>query len=320
VTTTTGTTTVTTTVAIDPFPVAALAALFDNGLGTPGPGEPLPPYWHLAACAVPLPTTALGPDGHPVGGQVVAPPGLPRRMAAGGKLRIHRPVRVGERLSRRSRITGSADKHGRSGPLRFVTVESRLSASGGRPALTEQQDIVYRAAAGRAVAADTAGPDPAGAAVPGPVLVREGPLRAAFRADPVALQRFSAATSNPHRIHYDHPYATSVERYPGLVVHGPLLLLSLLELIRLDLPSRQVSAVAFVARAPVFAGDPVALAGDPEGPDAIRLTAQDSAGRTAMTATVTLVSAARVRRPRAAGIGGSGGLDSAPQESTGPPR
>lgn len=30
-------------------------------------------------------------------------------------------------------------------------------------------------------------------------------------------------TFNGHRIHYDLPYATQGEGYPGLVVHGPLI-------------------------------------------------------------------------------------------------
>ena len=40
--------------------------------------------------------------------------------------------------------------------------------------------------------------------------------------DPVMLFRFSAVTFNGHRIHYDRTYAMEVEKYPGLVVHGPL--------------------------------------------------------------------------------------------------
>jgi 3-methylfumaryl-CoA hydratase len=39
---------------------------------------------------------------------------------------------------------------------------------------------------------------------------------------PTMLFRYSALTFNGHRIHYDVPYATRVEGYPGLVVHGPL--------------------------------------------------------------------------------------------------
>jgi 3-methylfumaryl-CoA hydratase len=50
-----------------------------------------------------------------------------------------------------------------------------------------------------------------------------------FTADEVTLFRFSALTFNGHRIHYDHRYATQVERYPGLVVHGPLVALLLVD-------------------------------------------------------------------------------------------
>lgn len=45
----------------------------------------------------------------------------------------------------------------------------------------------------------------------------------AYHADEVRLFCYSALTWNPHRIHFDHPYATGTEGYPGLVVQGPLL-------------------------------------------------------------------------------------------------
>lgn len=37
----------------------------------------------------------------------------------------------------------------------------------------------------------------------------------------ITLFRFSSVTWNPHRIHYDAPYAGS-EGYPGVLVHGHL--------------------------------------------------------------------------------------------------
>jgi itaconate CoA-transferase len=275
---------------VDPFPVAVLAALFDDGLGTAGHGEQLPAYWHLAACAAAPPSGVLAADGHPGDGPVPAPAHLPRRMLAGGRLRLHSPVRVGERLTRRTLVTASTDKAGRSGPLRFVTVETQLSRPGGELVLVEEQDIVYRAAGQAAPGPGV--PGAPGAA--GPPLTRHGPLHAVFRADAVALQRFSAATSNPHRIHYDYPYVTSVEGYPGLVVHGPLLLLSLLELIRLDLPGRAVAAVSFQARSPVFAGQAVDLAGAADGRDRVRLAARHDDGSMAMTCEVNLCPAGRL--------------------------
>jgi 3-methylfumaryl-CoA hydratase len=63
---------------------------------------------------------------------------------------------------------------------------------------------------------------------------REEPLppdltwKETYLPDAVTLFRFSALTFNGHRIHYDHPYATRTEGYPGLVVHAPLTALVLL--------------------------------------------------------------------------------------------
>ena len=39
--------------------------------------------------------------------------------------------------------------------------------------------------------------------------------------DPIDIFMFSASSWLIHRIHYDLPYATEVEGYPGLVIAGP---------------------------------------------------------------------------------------------------
>ena len=44
-----------------------------------------------------------------------------------------------------------------------------------------------------------------------------------YTPDNIQLFFYNAMLWNAHRIHYDLPYATGVEHYPGLVVHGPLL-------------------------------------------------------------------------------------------------
>jgi 3-methylfumaryl-CoA hydratase len=44
-----------------------------------------------------------------------------------------------------------------------------------------------------------------------------------FNCDNVQLFFYNAALWNAHRIHFDHPYATEVEGYPGLVIAGPLM-------------------------------------------------------------------------------------------------
>jgi hydroxyacyl-ACP dehydratase HTD2-like protein with hotdog domain len=54
-------------------------------------------------------------------------------------------------------------------------------------------------------------------AVGEPILGRQ------YACDNVQLMLYNASLWNGHRIHYDQPYATEVESYPGLVVAGPLI-------------------------------------------------------------------------------------------------
>ena len=44
-----------------------------------------------------------------------------------------------------------------------------------------------------------------------------------YTCDNVQLMLYNASLWNGHRIHYDHPYATEVEGYSGLVIAGPLI-------------------------------------------------------------------------------------------------
>ena len=103
----------------------------------------------------------------------------------------------------------------------------------------------------------------------------------ALVADPVLLFRFSAVTANAHRIHYDHPYATEVEGYPDLVVHGPLTAILLAELARRR-SDREFHAVSYRARAPHFANHPFWLTGTPND-DGVDLAAVRADHTVAMT-------------------------------------
>jgi 3-methylfumaryl-CoA hydratase len=100
------------------------------------------------------------------------------------------------------------------------------------------------------------------------------------------LFRFSALTFNAHRIHYDRPYATAEEGYPGLVVHGPLTAVLLLDLVRRH-STRAVVGFTFRGQAPLFDGSAVRLVGTPSG-DEVTLEAQGPDGRVALVATATL--------------------------------
>lgn len=179
-------------------------------------GEVAPRLWHWSAFPYDTPMSGLARDGHPALGDFLPPVPLDRRMWAGGALTFHQDIRIGEALERRSRIDAVTAKSGSAGDMVFVTVSHEINGERGL-AISERQDIVYLAIPERFTppkkTAAPNSPDHAEAVV----------------VDEVRLFRFSAATFNAHRIHYDLPYAQEVEKYPGLIVHGPLQAMLLFE-------------------------------------------------------------------------------------------
>ncbi|QKT08805.1 MaoC family dehydratase N-terminal domain-containing protein [Gordonia sp. X0973] len=265
--------TVTSTEFLDPGPVTALATLFDDGLPAPAVGDPLPPLWHWVALPRWAPSSQLSVDGHPFRGSFLPPVELPRRMFAGGSVTFDGELRVGDEVRREATVESVTEKNGRSGQLVIVVTSTTLFAPDGTPAVVEKQNIIYReaAAAGSASERGQSGsdpakrpaPDPAAAMTPaGPPIVADGDAQWEFRTDPTLLMRFSAATANAHRIHYDWPYATGVEGYPGLVVHGPLMTLSLAETHRLAGTGR-VASLSHRNSAPLFCGQSARLVSTP---------------------------------------------------------
>ncbi|HEY2210173.1 MAG TPA: MaoC family dehydratase N-terminal domain-containing protein [Bradyrhizobium sp.] len=191
--------------------VRGLRATLFMEIGEPGPGDaaPFTAHWCLAQPVYPM--SELGPDGHPTRGGFLPPVPLPRRMWAGGDLEFFEALRVGDEMTRTSRISDVAMKTGSSGVLCFVSVEHLITTPRGT-AIRERQDIVYR---DMSIA-------PASAPVKPPAPPPAAQHRESHMADPVLLFRYSALTFNGHRIHYDRDYVTKVEGYPGLIFHGPL--------------------------------------------------------------------------------------------------
>lgn len=195
---------------LSPTLVRQFNATFDRMSGTEM-GDPAPLLIHFCLTQPITAGAGLGVDGHPALGGFLPPVPLPSRMWAGGAFRFHSDIRIGETVSRHSTIKDVVLKQGRSGPLCFVTVEHQIR-SDGRSAVTERQDIVYRKVT-------PPGQTPAkGAAEPAPM----GTFSRPIEPTKPLLFRYSAMTFNGHRIHYDMPYVTDVEGYPGLMVHGPM--------------------------------------------------------------------------------------------------
>ncbi|MDZ7778800.1 MAG: MaoC family dehydratase N-terminal domain-containing protein [Gemmatimonadota bacterium] len=239
---------------VSAWPAQALAATLDRDPRAFAEGVELPHGWHWMYFNDAVPASGLGEDGHEARGGFLPPIPLPRRMWAGGRIRFHEPVRIGEVAERTSEIERVRTKRGRSGPLVFVTVRHRIVGSAGL-AVDEEQDLVYRAPSGKGAVASPEGDGwsaPEGTEIVG-----------RFQADPVTLFRFSALTFNGHRIHYDRPYATEVEGYPDLVVHGPLLALLLLD--AAEARTGQSSGIYhYRALAPIFCHEPCEICAAPE--------------------------------------------------------
>ena len=257
-------------------PILGLAALLNDTETIFGIGSAVPPLWHWLYFLPRAPQSKLGPDGHPQRGGFMPPIALPRRMFAGARMTFHRPLSAGQVAQRTATIRKVSEKQGRSGRLAFVTVGYELRQDGAL-CVEEEQDIVYREPGAPVPAPETRELPP----VPGDAWTNT------VTPDPVMLFRFSALTFNAHRIHYDRPYATSVEGYPGLVVHGPLTAILLMELVRLR-AGRPVTRFSFQGRAPLFDLAPFRLVATPTGDDGIDLKAEGPDGGTAMTAVVAL--------------------------------
>ncbi|MDE2608768.1 MAG: MaoC family dehydratase N-terminal domain-containing protein [Burkholderiales bacterium] len=233
-------------------PVRALAATLDRDDITARPGDPLPPLWHWLYFLPVAPQRELGEDGHPRRGGFLPPVPLPRRMWAGSRFEFVAPLRVGDAIERTSTILNIEQKTGRSGELVFVCVGHEVCRADGEVLLREEHDIVYRA------------PSPAGApkVAPEPKAPPAHAWQRTIAPDAALLFRYSALTFNGHRIHYDRTYATGVEGYPGLVVHGPLQATLMLDLLGRERPGAQLGAFSFQARQPVFDIAPFHVCGD----------------------------------------------------------
>ena len=226
----------------------AMAALLDRDPTQLQTGAALPEYWHWIYFKPIVPQSDLGTDGHPRCGTFLPPIELPRRMWAGGRLRFLQPIKIGDEIKRETEILSVEEKDGRSGKLVVLKLRHLVSNASG-PCVDEQQDLIYCEIAkpDQATRQPTTPPD-------------DVQWKETFVPNAVILFRYSALTFNNHRIHYDYPYVTQVEGYRGLVVHGPLTALLLLEAAKRHATQVPVS-YEYRAIGPLFNDEPITLTG-----------------------------------------------------------
>eukprot|EP00039_Didymoeca_costata_P023710 m.8000 g.8000 ORF g.8000 m.8000 type:complete len:314 (-) comp3815_c0_seq1:174-1115(-) len=210
----------------------------------------VPPLFHYMAFQESVPLNKLGQDGHPDHGLGCEW----RRMFGGSKITYNAHPQIGEKLRREHKIVDVKEKKGSSGELKLILHEYSYYSEI-QPLFTEIQTIIYiRNKKATVKSAKPPSPQPSDEG-------RGATLLNTLRFDPVSLFRYSALTFNGHRIHYDHPYTTQVEGYPGLVVHGPLLATKLAEaaLNVSQLKRNFLAEYTWRAVSPVFLSDSVGI-------------------------------------------------------------
>ncbi|HEV2677554.1 MAG TPA: MaoC/PaaZ C-terminal domain-containing protein [Aliidongia sp.] len=259
---------------------AGLVERFHATLGRPIlPGEsgdpaPLGLHWCLAPEAVEA--DSLGPDGLPADGGIIPPIRiLTGIMWGGGEIAFQQPLRVGDPVERVSRLVGLTEKNGRSGRLVFARLQHEYVVRG-QACVSEVQTIAFRN--------PVAAPPPPG---PDEQAGETWDFSRTVTPTETMLFRFSALTFNPHRIHYDQPYATAVEHFPGLVVHGPLTAALLLDACAGHVGGEAVARFRVKAERPAYGGNRLTLAGRVAGEE-VAMAALDEAGRVVMRGTATL--------------------------------
>ena len=266
-------------------PMRALGAAFERPERVPELGEPIPAGWHVGYFQPAIPRSELGQDGLPLSTGVLPHIPLPRRVHGGSQLLFEDEIRVGDSLKRETVFSDARVIEGRSGKMILTEVTRTIHTPRG-VAIIDRRRLIFRNSASTLRSSS-----PAADPVP---RARAAIWSRQHCADTLTLFRYSAAVMATHRIHYDLPYATQEEGYPGLVVQGPYTQQCMIDLVTDNYPGQSILSFDMKTRAPIFGGEPFQVCGVPTEEGA-ELWAVGGAGQLAMEATVTLAPSAPKR-------------------------
>lgn len=247
---------------LEATPAEGYRTTFTRGRPPLSTGEGLPAGWEGLYFPFSSPMSGLRPDGTPAD-DLVPDTDLPRRMYAGEDTVFHSRLRVGDSVERRERLDRVVEKAGSSGRLVFADIVREYRVGGRLAVETTWHDVFLGEGSASRPPKDFE-PVPGG-------WTEEVVL------DSRQLFRFSALTFNTHRVHYDREWATSVENLPGLLVHGPLTRMLLLDAVTARRDDALPASFSFVALAPLWVDRTVVLAGhDPDGETTVAFAVDDS--------------------------------------------
>ena len=239
-------------------------------------GAPLPRSWFTLFFADNAMQHDIGTDGHPRKGLFLPPIPLPRRMAAGRRVRITSSLVVGQPAARTAEVIAIEPKFGRGGALIVLTMRHTY-ATGGETIATEEFDAVYREAL----------PPGQRNAPPAPIAPPDDAAwSASVQLSNALVFRYSALTWNAHRIHYDADYSRDAEGYPALVQNGGLTMQLMLQAASRRLPGPLTGFEARLMR-PLWVGDDVRIEGNDGADGRASVWAVDKAGALAVRMDLT---------------------------------
>ncbi|OAR01462.1 hypothetical protein LLEC1_05504 [Akanthomyces lecanii] len=225
----------------------------------PPVGTLVPPGHHLVYFTPDGVEADLGPDGSDRTYNAAAP--FSRRMWAGGRMQWPSDgasIRVGDEVEERTTLLSATAKKSRSaGEMVLVEVIKELEGPRG-VAIVDKRSWVFRP---EVDPSNAAAPEPPRQTRQGPTLIEDVANQSKFAVrnfcwSPVGLFRFSALTFNGHKIHYNEGWTTAVEGHPGVVVHGPLNLISMLDYWKdVHGNGQPPKEVVYRAVSPLYAGD-----------------------------------------------------------------
>lgn len=241
----------------------------------PPAGTPVPPAYHLAYFTPAQLPGVLGLDGTDASFNPDAP--FTRRMWAGGS--CHWPgadpksaspalLRVGDVVTEVTKVLSCEPKVIRKTgeSMLVVGVEKEFRNSKDELCVLDRRNWVFRPALDSSKSASLV-PKPSELSSVELEQAAKGRIIREYNRSEATLFRFSALTFNAHRIHYDKPWATAVEGHRNVVVHGPMNLITMLDLWRNERVRQDRGAtgrselvfpqsIVYRATSPVYAGEP----------------------------------------------------------------
>jgi 3-methylfumaryl-CoA hydratase len=204
---------------------------------------------HWAYFSPVVQTSDLTVQGYPRDESFMPPIELASRLWLGGRLEFKEPLVTGTPADRFSTIIKAEEKESERGKQFYLSVQHQISAKGS-VSVREIQHFLYRERSEKGAHPTRSQP-----------MDIDPDWQKTTKPDSILLFRFSALTSNAHRIHYDQEFAREVEGYPNVVVHGPLLLLLALEAFKNKHDGKVIEWVDYQITGPVYLGEQITIAG-----------------------------------------------------------